>query len=280
MCKKLCFFAFVLCLFCVFALSVPHAEASPLTVRFFDVGQGDAVLLQTSEGNVLIDAGTEQSQTLLCMRLEQLGVKSLKLAVFTHLDEDHIGGADAVLRNFPTEQVWIPNAEAETESARRVLLAAEQTNTPIFRVYTGETYQQGDLFLTVLYPFTKYPTSGNEGSLVLRMQFGTRAALFMGDVGVAQEELLLQRYSASTLCVDLCKLGHHGADTSSSKAFLESIKPQYAVITCSSVNVYSHPSGEVLARLEALNTATFCTGWDGELVFESDGEVLYPVLNQ
>lgn len=277
--KKLGFVVIILCIFVILGLSLPsREEPDPLTIYFFDVGQADAMLLRTPLGDVLIDAGSEQSEPLLCLRLEQLGVERLKLAVFTHFDEDHIGGADAVLRRFGAEKIWINSAPIANEAADRMICAARETDTEICRVSTGEAFALGDLFLMVLHPTYQESADGNASSVIVRMQFGNTSALFMGDAGVDQEAFLLEWYGSSNLSADLCKLGHHGSDSSTSDEFLTCIKAQYAVITCADPNPYGHPWGIVMDRLEKHQVKTFCTGWQGEIVFESDGERLLPQM--
>ena len=275
---RLRLFVLLCCIFCTLNVSgCSEPGAAPLEIYFFDVGQGDAMLLRTEEGDVLIDAGGEQSEALLCLRLEQLGVTELKLAIFTHFDEDHVGGADAVLRNFPAKEIWIGNISTETEASSSMMQAATETGVEPRRVYSGTTFTLGDMHLMVYHPLDKYPADGNEASLVIRMRFGDVTALFMGDAGVEQEKLLMQNNSLGNLSSDLFKLGHHGSDTSTSEAFLQCVKPQYAVISCAAVNLYGHPSGEVLTRLENMGIDTFCTAWQGEIVFESDGKTLQPI---
>ena len=266
----------LLALFCLLGVTFrSDVKSDTLKLYFFDVGQGDAILLRTREGDILIDAGSEQSEQLLCLRLEQIGVTQLKLAIFTHFDEDHIGGADAVLRSFPAKTVWVSHAHPEGEAAKRMLLAADECGAEICRVYSGAKFELGELFLMAVLPFTKTPDEGNEGSVAVRMQYGDVSALFMGDAGEKQEAVLVERYGPSQLDVDLCKLGHHGSKTASSLAFLECTSPQYAVISCDAVNSYGHPSGEVLARLREIRATICCTAWQGEIVFESDGKRLF-----
>lgn len=269
----------VFCLFLVLGVTVaPNAiEAQPLRVHFLDVGQGDSVLLRTPEGDVLIDAGTEASEELLCLRLEQLGVRRLKLAIFTHFDEDHIGGADAVIGHFSPETVWIGTAAAETEAAMRLLQSAKASGTDVHRVWSGKMFSLEKLFLYVMAPLTQYPEGGNEGSLIVKMRYGNVGALFMGDAGVEQEKLLVDHYGRGHLSVDLCKIGHHGSNTSTSPLFLECVQPRYAVISCGAENAYGHPMGGVLANLEAFGVEVFRTDTQGEIVFVSDGERLIPV---
>ena len=272
--------AFLMLVVCVFCFSFrTEPTPAPLQIYFFDVGQGDAMLLRTREGDVLIDSGSEQSEARLTLRLKQLGVTELKLAIFTHFDEDHMGGADAILRSFPTQEIWISNVQTETEASRKMVAEAKASGVQPTRVSAGKTFDVGGLRLMVYHPLDKYPMDGNEASVVVRLSFGSTSALFMGDAGEEAEELLMQSNARDNLCADLCKLGHHGSSTSSSAEFLSYIHPRYAVISCAAVNLYGHPSGMVLDRLYQNDIEVLCTGWQGEILFESDGEKLYPVTN-
>ena len=247
----------------------------PLQIVFLDVGQGDAMLVRTADGDLLIDAGTEESQETLCLRLEQLGVTELRLAVFTHSDGDHMGGADGVLERFPTEEIWVSEELTESESARRLSAVLETTDTVVSRVRSGMILRVGDVVLSVLYPLTEEENGGNENSIVLKLHYGNFDALLMGDVGVEQEKQILDAYGESQLACDLYKVGHHGSNTSSSAEFLAAVKPIYAVIGCGAANSYGHPTGEVLERLAATGAEVLRTDLSGELVFETDGETLF-----
>ncbi len=247
----------------------------PLRIYFLDVGQGDAMLVRTESGDLLIDAGTEESQETLCLRLEQLGVTELLLAVFTHADGDHMGGADGVLERFPTKEIWVSENLTESESARRLSAVLETTDTVVSRVQSGMIMRVGDVVLSVLYPLTDEERGGNENSIVLKLHYGDFDALLMGDAGVEQEQQILDAYGASQLACDLYKVGHHGSNTSSSAEFLAAVKPIYAVIGCGAANSYGHPTGEVLERLAATGAEVLRTDLSGELVFETDGETLF-----
>ena len=103
--------------------------------------------------------------------------------------------------------------------------------------------------LTVLSP--KEGAGGenvNEDAMVLRLDYGAFGGLFTGDIGEKTEKILLEDNQLSD--VDLLKVGHHGSRYSSSRAFLEKIRPELAIISCSEKNVYGHPSEETVERLE------------------------------
>ena len=249
------------------------------TVRFhfLDVGQGDAILIRTPDGDILVDAADEAAEALLCLRLEQLGVRSLRLAIFTHPDEDHIGGADGVLLRFQTDEVWISGAPMENEAAHLLLRAAEQSGAEVKTVRSTHITQIGGATLAVLAPIGDVSEGGNESSLVLRVACGDTVAILTGDADSAGEAALIERFGVTQLACDLYKVGHHGSNTSTSVAFLRAMRPTYAVISCGAGNSYGHPTGEILAKLRAEGVTVYRTDLDGELVFETDGKTLAPV---
>ncbi len=250
----------------------PHSAA----FCFQDVGQGDSMLLRTSAGDILIDAGTDDSQETLCRHLEYVGVERLLLAIFTHSDEDHVGGADGVLRRFSTETVWIGTHFEDTECTRLLLSAAEETGASVERVSAGSARTFGDVVLSVLFPLPRIAEGTvNDLGLVLKVSCGAVSALLMGDASANLEQALLDYYDKTVLRADLLKVGHHGASTSSSEAFLHAVQPKYAVISCAAGNYYGHPHGETLARLEAVGATVFRTDLMGEIVLLTDGETVW-----
>ena len=261
-------------LLCACSCSGGKSVTPVLRFCFLDVGQGDCTLLRTAEGDVLIDAGTEASQDQLCARLRAMGVTHLALAIFTHLDEDHIGGADGILREFSVDRVWYNGAKAHSDSTDAFYHALEASGASLQAVRAGEIFDIGGVRLTVLAPFSNLVEEGNEGSLVVKVNCGQISALFTGDIGKAAEETLLSAYGKAQLSCQLYKAGHHGSYTSGTEEFLAAVAPQYAVISCGRGNAYGHPHGEVLERLEEIGATVYRTDLLGDIFFVTDGEEL------
>ena len=240
-------------------------------VYFLDVGQGDCALLRTEVGDVLIDAGPESAQEALVSRLHSLGVTALRLAVFTHADEDHLGGADGVLRSFPTETVWVNGSEEESETVSAFLSAVADTGAELIAARAGDRMRVGVLDLLVLAPFSDAVLEGNSGSVVVKVTCGRVHALFSGDAELDAEEALLAAYGREALSAGLYKVSHHGAANGSSEAFLRAVRPQYAVISCGADNPYGHPNGATLLRLAEIGAEVFRTDLMGDILFITDG---------
>lgn len=265
--------AILLLLLLCLPLGACRDDTDCFTVHFFDVGQGDAALIRTPEGDILIDAGTEDSQALLCLRLEQLGVTELKLLILSHLDEDHVGGADGILSRFSVGEVWTNGADPQNDSARRLIETADRKGVPIRTVCAMSAARVGDAIITVLSPLRVADVEdGNADSLVLTVFFGEVGMLFAGDIDASGEAELLDYYGAGVFTCDVYKVSHHGASDASSDAFVSAISPRYAVISCGAGNSYGHPSGETLARLKKARILR--TDLLGEIVLETNGRWL------
>lgn len=251
--------------------------STELVVRCLDVGEGGATLIRTPVGDILIDAGTNEGEELLCLHLANLGVSRLLLAVFTHSDEDHIGGADGVLRRFPTERVWITSFFEDSENTKRLADAARDTDAEIESVLAGKQLAFGDAVLTVLSPYGAMSwRDSNDVGIVFKLVFGKTSALFMGDASTRTEQFLLDVYEQTQLDCDILIVGHHGAASSSGEVFLAAVTPQYAAISCGENNLYGHPHGAALARLEAVGARILRTDVLGDIVLQTDGErVIY-----
>lgn len=265
----------------LFACSLtPMSEDALCRIYFLDVGQGDCTLIRTREGDILIDAGPESAQDALCLRLKQLGVKEIALAVFTHPDEDHVGGADGVLAQIPVREVWLPVREMDNPSAARMEQAIEKNGAARKNVKAGEVLAVGDVVVATLAPFGDASKDPNDNSIVLRVTCGDIGMLFMGDASAKVEQKLIETYSRAHISAQLYKVGHHGSSTSNAMEFLEVVKPEYAVICSSIDNSYGHPHGVVIERLQNIGATVLMTATDGEVVLECNKSAIWHVNNE
>ena len=252
----------------------PSAPVSGGEVQFhfIDVGQGDAALIRTEKGDILIDAGTNSSEDELKAYLDSLGVTDIEYAVFTHPHEDHIGGADMVLDTYNVKNVVLPDATSTSKTFERMMDAIEAEKCGVIEATPEKTFTVGELTCTILAPISTSYTETNDYSVVIRADYGETSVLFTGDAETHSEEEMLERYRFKGLLdCDLLKVGHHGSDTSSSQAFLDAVTPVYAVISCGEGNSYGHPIQAILARYEAMKAEIYRTDLEGSIVFTSTG---------
>ena len=253
--------------------STPATDVAPgtLEIHVIDVGQGDAVLLRTAEHAILVDCGTNDSEQDLSDYLSRLRQASLDALIVSHPHEDHMGGADMILRELAVDTLLLPDVAPQEDVGAQLSAAYAQSDASARLICAGEVLEYGALSLLVLSP----PSGGfeqmNDNSLLLRVSYGETTVLLCGDAEAAVEEYLLQSYDAALLDCDLLKAGHHGSDTSSSKAFLAATTPQYVAISCGRGNSYGHPAQSALDRAAAVGAKISRTDRDGTLVFVSDG---------
>lgn len=250
------------------SLSGPFGTESPRAV-FFDVGQGDAALVQGRAASLLIDTGPglpDGSGGMAVVRgLRALGVGRLDVLAVTHGDLDHRGGALRVLESLTVDELWLPVTGRDDETLQSLATRARARGTRVrwLGAGVGDT-RRGDLEIDVLWPDPlARGRSRNETSIVLRVvAFGTRF-LFTADIGESVERVLVADRSA--LSADVLKVAHHGSGRSSSASFLESVAPRLVVVSAPCDATRGLPNAVVLERLRGLGSVLGWTGRDGAI---------------
>lgn len=266
--KKVTTLALVLLL----AVLLPVIALADLLVSFIDVGQGDATLIQCDGQNMLIDSGTNASTEALLSYLSEKAVSSFDLVVGTHPHEDHIGGLDNVIEQYDVENIWMPRVQADTKTFEDVLLAVRDKGLRITAPSPGQSFALGGSTITVLGPVGSGYEDTNNYSIVLRIDYGDYSFLFTGDAERESEQELLA--SGANLKADVLKVGHHGSSSSTTKAFLNAVDPDFAVISSGEGNSYGHPTSEVLDTLQTASVSVFRTDKCGTISISSNSNNL------
>lgn len=248
-------------------------------IWYLDVGQADSMLLQLPNGNdwdyVLIDAGTGQTEEALVSWLQEQGVTDITAVIATHPHEDHIGGMDAVLEAIPVESLYMPEVkESLTPTTRcyeQMLDAAEAQQVQAVKGQSGVTvYEEDGVKLELVGPEPQKEYDDlNEYSLVAKLTVGGKSFLFTGDSSEQAEADMIE--AGEDLKADVLKIGHHGSSTATTKAFLQAVNPQVAVISCGKDNSYGHPHEETMQRLQEKAMTIYRTDEDGTILATCDG---------
>jgi len=257
-----------------FLIAMPTQEPSPyFAIHFLDVGQGDAVLLQTPDGyDVLIDGG-KSSVVLQQLAAEQpWNDRAIDVVIATHPDTDHVGGLVDVLQRYTVDSIVLTEAESDTPAALAFAAAVTAENATLKYARAGQVIQIGaSTTIEILSPASDTSAWGsNAASVVVRVVYGDTAFMLTGDAPAGVEDYLVGTYGSS-LASDVLKLGHHGSKTSTSELFLNAVQPQYAVVSASLDNSYGHPDQSVMQRVFARDIQSSHTGVDGTVSFYSDG---------
>ncbi len=252
-------------------------EQGTLTVRFLDVGQGDAVFIEAPNGNQLLyDAGPPSGAVLRALaEAMPFWDRSIDVAVFSHPDLDHIGGFPEVFKRYRIALLLEPGATSDNGAYTAAMEALDAEGSAHFLARKGMVVDLGGgVFADILYPdrdMAKMET--NAASVLLRIRYGETAFLLSGDLPKDLEEYAVAIYGKG-LRADVLKLGHHGSRTSSSEAWLRAVRPDVAVISAGKGNRYGHPHPEVVTLIERLGIISLATFTEGTIVFESDGRTL------
>lgn len=231
-----------------------------LQLHFLDVGQGDAALLILPTGQrIMIDTGTRESGEAILSHLAKWDVNALDLVILSHAHSDHAGGLPILAEAMPIGGV-LYDGEPPTDC-----------HLPMRQVSAGDRFSIGEVEFSILGPLSEKDSENR--SLILRIDYGVRSFLFMGDAESDEEQALLEK-APTLLNADLLKVGHHGAETSSTEAFLSAVHPEIAVISSSADNPFGHPSPTVLDRLKTSDCMVYRTDRQGTLIFLCDGTLL------
>ncbi|OAT74573.1 ComEC/Rec2 family competence protein [Parageobacillus thermoglucosidasius] len=270
--KVLVSLAVVLVLAVIPLSGTTNAATKNMYVHFINVGQGDSIYIKAPNGeDIIIDGGNKDGSDVVAY-LKKQKVKDIELMIATHPDADHIGGLDEVLKAFPVKNVYAPKVSHTSQAYKDFLTAVKNKKLTIKTAQANVTLPIKGVTAKFVGPVKTYSKSDtNDWSAVLRLAYGKNAFLFTGDAEFKAESDMIK--AKQPLKADVLKVGHHGAKTSTSTAFLNAVKPKYAVISVGK-NSYGHPTKEVLNRLKAAKVTVYRTDQKGTIVFTSNGSTL------
>ncbi len=239
---------------------IDFSEENPhVKVTFFNVGKGDAILIETGEHAVLIDSGYDDTAKIILNYMKGQDIRYLDYLILTHFDKDHVGGADWILRGVETGTVLQPDYESDGgQYLEYVETMAVKGYSPVLVTETMKFSLDNVEFL--IYPPQResYEEEDNDFSLVTSMTYGEVGVLFAGDCEKERLKELLRQEEFS-LSHEVLKVPHHGRKEKNSEEFIKAVSPKAAVITDSK----EKPADEEVCR--ALEDA------GAEVYFTKDG---------
>ncbi|NYE60382.1 competence protein ComEC [Duganella sp. 1224] len=250
-----------------------HPAPGRMTVTAFDVGQGMALLIETSGHRLLYDTGPAYSpesnagNRVLLPYLRARGIHALDGVIVSHSDADHSGGALSVLEGVPTG--WVLSSlsphHAIARAARRHVQCA-----------AGQRWRWDGVEFEVMHPqpdsYASHALKANARSCTLKITAAGKSLLLAGDIEAEQEAQLLER-AADRLPADVLIAPHHGSGTSSTYAFLQAVKPRLALFLVGHRNRYRHPKQEVVERYRQLGITCLRTDQSGAITLEFGDDV-------
>lgn len=246
-----------------------------LTFAMLDVGQGDGLFIESPTGTqILIDAGPPKKIQGELSRIISPLDKSIDAIIITNPDADHIGGFSDVLKNYKVGKVFESGTFNDSKMYQNLRTEIKNKNIPRILAKRGMRLNiGGGVVIDILFPDRDVSLwDTNDGSIVAKLSYGETSVMLTGDSTKTTENIILNKFSESELKSTVLKVGHHGSHTSSSQAFVDAIKPLYAVISNGKNNNYGHPRRETLNTLNQFGVKIFRTDLLGTIIMKSDGQ--------
>ena len=266
----------------VIAMNVVYQKTRPpqMQVHFIDVHQGDCALVITPNGHAMMfdvggirDHKFDIGDRIDIPYLHHYGITKLDYIFLSHCHEDHAEAAGSILKKIPVGEI-ITAGESKSDYATSMALSDQSPLLKNLRQgVEDEIFEVDGVKIEIIFaPVDNEIATGNEISNVYKVTFGNAKFLFTGDLIKENEEKILRENKDIQSTV--LKVGHHGSKTSSSKEFVEAVKPNYAVFCVGADNNFGHPREEVLEIMESVNAKILRTDQNGAIVFTTDGEKL------
>lgn len=250
--------------------AVLRLDSRELKVAFLDVGQGDAIFIESpGGGQILIDGGPNKKILSELSRVMPFYDHSIDALILTHPHQDHVAGLVEVLKRYDVDFIFDSSDNASLAEFVEWQRLIDEKNIKEVAVRRGMRINVGeDVYFDFLLP-DEFEESDNlhKNMVVGRLSHGQNCFLFMGDAEREHEFKILR----DDIDCEVLKIGHHGSKTSSSEAFLKAVSPDIAIIQAGEKNRYGHPNKAVLERLAAASAKIFRTDTDGAIIMKSNG---------
>ena len=267
-----------------FIYPVITSKRDNLEINFIDVGQGDSTLIRVSNKTILIDGGGSSygetfdvgEQTLFPYLLDR-GINAIDYVIVSHFDSDHCQGLNFVMKNMKVKSAIISSLGQESNEYDTFINLAQKQETNLIFVKKGDIIKIGDCTIKILYPDNEPITDNekNNNALVFKFMWKNISILFTGDIEEKAENKILNLYEENLeeLQSTILKVAHHGSKTSTTKSFLEAVKPQIALVGVGEDNNFGHPNSGVIERLESIGCKIYRTDECGEISFKFKNQI-------
>lgn len=250
------------------------AKNDGMEIVFFDVGQGDAILISQGSNQILIDGGKDGKRLLEKMgKFVPFWDRNIEVVMATHPDHDHIGGLIDVLKTYGAYGFLKTNAKSDSATYKK--LEEEIGRSGAKKIEAVEKVKMifpngGEL--EILHPSGSVDEgdtkSSNENSIVAKLKFGGNSFLLTGDITGEREKELVA--SGKDLAAEVLKVSHHGSKYSTTDEFLSATGAKSAVISVGKSNSYGHPSNEILRKLSGRGATIYRTDELGDVFFRCE----------
>lgn len=246
-----------------------------LEVTFFDVGQGDAILVETPERHlILIDGGPDDTILEKMGQILPFWRQHIDLVILTHPHADHLYGLIQILDRYQVDYILWSGVECLDSICQLWKDELAEDDSEIIIAQAGQRIRSASMVLDVLYPLTSYyrylPDDHNEVSIVTKLSYGNHTFLFTGDITDKGEKEMILAWD-DYLLSNIMKVAHHGSISSSQEEFLDTVRPEIAIIQVGVDNQYGHPAQETIDKLINRSIIIHRTDENGDIKIISNG---------
>lgn len=221
-------------------------KSGTMTITVFEAGKADAILIETEAGSVMIDTGLEENSEELLAQLAERNVSSLQALIISHFDKDHVGGADDVLDTLAVSRVYTSYITKSSDDIDEYEAALRESGLNAVVISGTQKFTLGGAVFEIFGASDSYEKDGsNNSSLIVRITYGAKTYLFMGD---AQDERITEFLSYGITDTDFLKVPYHGHTQDTLHDLFDALKPEVSVIT----NGASEPSQKEIAETASL----------------------------
>ncbi len=233
-----------------------------------DVGQGLAALIRTENHNLLYDTGAKFSENfnigdaVVVPFLNYRGLSQLDVLMISHGDNDHIGGASAVIKAFAPGKI--------------LTSVPDKVNyQQVYYCQQGQSWHWDGVVFEILHPRRDTNFSGNNASCVLKVTGPHGSVLLSGDIEKQAETMLLQE-QRDKLSSNLLIVPHHGSRSSSSPVFVDSVAPEYALFAAGYRNRFGLPKQDIIDRYRQRGVESYLSYRSGaiQVIFSGAGTII------
>lgn len=244
-----------------------------LTFAMLDVGQGDALFIESPTGTqILVDGGPPRKILNELSRVMSPFDRHIDAIVITNPDADHIGGFLDVLKMYEIGTVFETDASSDSKIYQNLQIEIKNKSIPSVLVRKGMKLDVGGgAVIDVLFPDRDVSAwSSNDGSVVAKLSYGSNSFMLTGDSTTVTEKIILKENTKEKLNSTILKVGHHGSRTSTSASFTEAVAPTYALISVGKNNKYGHPHRDTFDTLTKFGAKILRTDLLGTIIFSCD----------
>lgn len=242
-------------------------DGAPFSVAVLNTGKSDCIVITAGDKTMMIDTAEDDDADDILEYLASRGIKHLDYLIITHMDKDHVGGADTLINKLEISHILQPAQQEESDDYYEYVQAMNTKGITPQVLTQNSTFELGGCNFTVYAPHEENYKSDNDYSLVTLAQYGNKRFLFAGD---AEQKRVSELLDENIGQCDFLKYPYHGDYNSKSKKFLKMVQPAYTVITTDD----TRPTEDnTFSRLETVESEVYVTD-EGTVELTCDGETI------